>query len=71
MGSCAATSSSCHSLNTSEHERNELSSFQLAPPWIDPDDGFVLFGAKEDHVVIRRYDNLASFLCMVQDHCVA
>jgi hypothetical protein len=50
-----------------EHEHNHLVSLELAPAGVEPDDRFLLFRAQQDHVVIRRHDDLARPLGMIQN----
>ena len=41
-----------------EHQWDQLGSGELPAARVDPDDGLVLLGAQEDHVVVGRHDHL-------------
>lgn len=56
--------------DSGEHERDELGLLELAAARVDPDDGFFLFDAEENHVVVRGNHHLVRPSGMVENDIV-
>lgn len=57
-------------LDPPEHERHELRALELTSTWVDPDDRLVLLRTEQDHVVVRRNDDLIRRPCVFQHNGV-
>jgi hypothetical protein len=53
--------------NPSKSQESKLISGELSPSRVNPEHVFVLPGAKEDHVMIRRHDNLSGLASVSED----
>ena len=58
-------------LDPTEYQRHELDAAELATSRVDPDDRLARFGADEDHVVVRRDDDLVRPRRVLEDDRVA
>ena len=57
-GTVSTRENSLPFLDPTEHDSNKFRAPELSPARIDPDDGLVQIRAKQNHVVVRRHDNL-------------
>jgi hypothetical protein len=57
-------------LDSAKDEGNELSLFELSASGINPDHRLGFFRTKEDHVVVRRHDDLVRALGVTENRFV-